>query len=325
MSFGRMFQFQHVLNGYIPGRAYMPVGYGQLGCSGFVISDRQGCFVSRKTNAFLTYGESAFHDVERILDGLVEGNDALAPNAESESLGATLPDAYPYATGSIAIIDGPVELTGKEAKILGFDNTHGKFRVELQDDSRDVVSVLPCCLAPRASMRPATIETSTSRRPDVASSASLTRIAYPSSVGVDCMDDEHRRCSDAINLLLHAIATKGDEGVTPAMLRDVLDLLEEHFDHEEQIMRSFPLSSGQGSSGTTFSAEDSHFADHARILSLGRSEVERVLSRDEECLEGACGPRRVNPNVVKALARSFVEHAETFDSLYSDHIPRQAK
>merc|ERR1719343_1844037 len=51
----------------------MPVGYGQLGCSGFVISDANGKFVSRKTAAFLQFGEDAFRHVESILaDLLVE-------------------------------------------------------------------------------------------------------------------------------------------------------------------------------------------------------------------------------------------------------------
>jgi hypothetical protein len=41
--------------------------FGQLGCSGFIISDKKGYFVSRKTRAFLQYGELAFNHVEQIL------------------------------------------------------------------------------------------------------------------------------------------------------------------------------------------------------------------------------------------------------------------
>ncbi|KAL7534803.1 hypothetical protein ACHAXR_006090 [Thalassiosira sp. AJA248-18] len=41
--------------------------FGQLGCSGFVVSDRQGRFVSRKTKAFLQHGEAAFSHVEDLL------------------------------------------------------------------------------------------------------------------------------------------------------------------------------------------------------------------------------------------------------------------
>jgi len=45
----------------------MPVGFGQLGCSGFVISDPHGYFVSRKTRAYLQHGENAWSHVEELL------------------------------------------------------------------------------------------------------------------------------------------------------------------------------------------------------------------------------------------------------------------
>ena len=71
MAFHHMFQFNKAMNAYIPSRPYFPVGYGQLGCSGFIISDKDGYFVSRKTRAFLQYGEDAFNHVETLLARLV--------------------------------------------------------------------------------------------------------------------------------------------------------------------------------------------------------------------------------------------------------------
>jgi hypothetical protein len=70
---------RHALNGWIPSRSYMPVGYGQLGCSGFVISDSNGNFVSRKTRAYLEYGEAAFRYVESILADLIPATTPGAP------------------------------------------------------------------------------------------------------------------------------------------------------------------------------------------------------------------------------------------------------
>jgi hypothetical protein len=69
--FDRMFDFQKVLNCYIPARQYFPHGFGQLGCGGFIISDADGNFVSRKTRAYTEYGELAFREVEAILASLV--------------------------------------------------------------------------------------------------------------------------------------------------------------------------------------------------------------------------------------------------------------
>lgn len=72
LSFHDLFGFgDRVVNGYIPSGEYMPRGFGQLGCSGFVISDASGNFVSRKTKAYLQVGEGAFRHVESILSELV--------------------------------------------------------------------------------------------------------------------------------------------------------------------------------------------------------------------------------------------------------------
>ena len=65
--FTQMFHFIHVINAHIPSRHYMPKGYGQLGCSGFIIVDRNVCFISRRTKPYLQHGELAFRDVENVL------------------------------------------------------------------------------------------------------------------------------------------------------------------------------------------------------------------------------------------------------------------
>ena len=66
-DFGKMFGLNKAVNCHIPSRGYLPVGYGQLGCSGFTISDKNGCFVSRKTKPYLQHGEQAFDHVEELL------------------------------------------------------------------------------------------------------------------------------------------------------------------------------------------------------------------------------------------------------------------
>lgn len=73
-----MFRFEHAINAFIPSREYFPVGYGQLGCSGFIVSDKNGCFVSRKTPAYLDYGEAAFQHVESLLADLIEPEESAS-------------------------------------------------------------------------------------------------------------------------------------------------------------------------------------------------------------------------------------------------------
>lgn len=65
--FHSMFRFRNAWNSFIPSREYFPRGYGQLGCSGFIVADQKGNFISRKTKRFLDYGEAAFRDVESII------------------------------------------------------------------------------------------------------------------------------------------------------------------------------------------------------------------------------------------------------------------
>lgn len=67
-QFARMFQFHKVVHCHIPSREYFPVGFGQLGCAGFIVSDESGCFVSRKTQAYLQYGDVAFRHLEGLLE-----------------------------------------------------------------------------------------------------------------------------------------------------------------------------------------------------------------------------------------------------------------
>lgn len=74
--FQHMFRFRHAHNSYVPGRRYMP-RFGQLGCSGYVIADKNGRLVSGKTRSFLDDGpDVAFGHVEAILAALLaeEGN-----------------------------------------------------------------------------------------------------------------------------------------------------------------------------------------------------------------------------------------------------------
>lgn len=86
--FDRMFRFEHAVNAYIPSQTYMPRGFGQLGCSGFIVVDAEGNFISRKTKAFLQYGEDAFRHVDDVLKrhlSTVRGRHAAGEAKSKES------------------------------------------------------------------------------------------------------------------------------------------------------------------------------------------------------------------------------------------------
>ena len=128
--FHRMFNFQNAMNAYIPGRHYMPVGYGQLGCSGFIVSDANGNFVSRKTSAYLRYGEEAFRQVEDMLEVLVpEESSAVAKteNEVQEPAQADETDAYPTSTG-ITSMDHEHDTCAEALKTLLEKRTESSLR-----------------------------------------------------------------------------------------------------------------------------------------------------------------------------------------------------
>lgn len=87
-----MMGFQNVVNCYIRTKSYRMLGFGQLGCSGFVMVDKDGRFVNTKTNAYLEYGDHAFSHVEALLLTLIDDNRNLVdgkkkdPQESSESI-----------------------------------------------------------------------------------------------------------------------------------------------------------------------------------------------------------------------------------------------
>jgi len=112
--FDDMFGFEHVINCYIPSREYLPQGYGQLGCSGFVVSDAQGNFVSRKTAAFLSYGEAAFRQLENLVNSLVPSTPVI------------------HAPKTCVVVDHAPDGTKKEED--DYDETIPKLGIASMDD-----------------------------------------------------------------------------------------------------------------------------------------------------------------------------------------------
>lgn len=124
VAFHHMFDFDRVVNCYIPSRNYFPVGYGQLGCSGFIVSDKDGYFVSRKTSAFLQYGEQAFEHLEKILSNLIplDANDEPAPSSSSNDTKSTPRNGkieLPASVGVDSMDDEHKECTDAFNKVIG--------------------------------------------------------------------------------------------------------------------------------------------------------------------------------------------------------------
>ena len=89
------------------------------------------------------------------------------------------------------------------------------------------------------------------------------------SVGIPCMDVEHEKCEEALS---HLLGTLDVDSLTR-----VMELLTEHFQHEENLMKL----SGFGKPSEQFSPYTNHVKDHERILDIGFSELGKLSQKKE--------------------------------------------
>ena len=197
LQFGRVFDLQEVVNCHIPSREYLPRGYGQLGCSGFVVADGKGNFLSRKTRAYLEYGDAAFGHVEELL-----------------------------ASQGVS----------REVKAAGIKSSQPKVSNK-KDHERAVSSAVD--------------------RDEKKEEAPVEKVL---SVGVDSMDDEHKRCEAALTLLRQTNSVKALEALMGELIQ--------HFEHEENLMKEHKFGT-TNDKNASFSPYISHCKDHERILDIG--------------------------------------------------------
>mmetsp|Transcript_4761 Transcript_4761/g.5545 ORF Transcript_4761/g.5545 Transcript_4761/m.5545 type:complete len:189 (+) Transcript_4761:243-809(+) len=84
VEMGKQMKLAHCVNGYIDNRKSLP-SYGQLGCQGFIVFNKDGAVVNARTSPYLEVRERAFMQVQSILDGLllIDGD----PDSAAVSIG----------------------------------------------------------------------------------------------------------------------------------------------------------------------------------------------------------------------------------------------
>jgi hypothetical protein len=209
--FTKLFGFTKCYNAYIPARQYFPQGFGQLGCSGFVVIQNNR-FLSKKTRSYLDYGDYAFVEVDAL----------IAQHAIVSSCSVT------------AVTRNST--TGPSAK----DETPATRQQEDADNQKK-------------------------------KKTTVSTIEAPPLTGIVEMDEEHRDCTVALNHLLQYSTS------IPA-LQAAVDVLAEHFGHEEDLLRAKYGSRNNDDDDVdmSFSPYRSHQKDHERILAIGRAELQRL-------------------------------------------------
>ena len=59
------------------------------------------------------------------------------------------------------------------------------------------------------------------------------------SVGIDEIDEDHRRLVDLFNLLSHSVAEGDDPAYVAALLEELINCTAWHFSHEERLMLKY--------------------------------------------------------------------------------------
>ena len=109
----------------------------------------------------------------------------------------------------------------------------------------------------------------------------------PKSVGVESMDDEHIECTNSFNRVLKDPSYEN--------LDELYIILKMHFKHEEDLIG---LYSNLSSTNSTFSKLTSHKMDHDRILSIAKTELDRVENNVSSTSASSCSmPQPGQPRV----------------------------
>jgi len=293
VKFHRLFEFglnpkpptkttgSRVVNGYIPGRDYMPVGYGQLGCSGFVISDAHGRFVTKKTSAYLQYGERAFRHVEAIIE------EVLAQEREAAHQQRKPGEAAPQVTR----MEREQPAVGTEANPIELESSSSTSAIKQEECDRkrprktiESISDKTDGLLSESSATTVTAPLSSSR--ELTNSPTSTALVdglvqAPASCGVEAMDDEHEICTASFNRALKDPSLEH--------LQELYELLRAHFQHEEDLIAQYSTETPD-MLASPFSVLSSHRKDHTRILTIAVRELQRIGLGGEAAAADGCTP-----------------------------------
>lgn len=290
-AFGSQLRLQHCHNTYCD--SMNGPSWGQLGCNGFILIDRNGNVVCKQTSAFLEVNTRAFHHVETLLDALLDEKSSR-PAPPAPAVEQAVDKSFDRTTGGCA--GGACAVRKRPCDdALCNDDTSGT-----EADGSSTADVSDAASDASASEH---------------APASVAPVAAPASVKVAVLDAEHDECTAALRLLADRRDKASLEGLRACYSR--------HFAHEEQMLDDYvwpqlAAAGGGGGGGGGFSADasmrTSHLADHSRML----RDLDVLLASPE--LSDASGAGKLPASRVDAVLRDFEKHADRYDGSYADRL-----
>lgn len=292
-EFGNQLRLKNCVNSWVD-RQNMPF-WGQLGCNGFILFDKNLKVLKAKTSAFLEVRDQAFREVETILSRV------LAPP--------------PRKHISVPSISAVQSMSVKQLKAL-ITSLSGSFSdcVEKADLIRRAMQLVekarPASDSPAPKRRKR--QGVTEARPPVPATTSTDAVSPMGeikSVKVKVLDDEHEECMKA----LAAMVERKDYDSLMAVIR----VYESHFKHEEELLDKH-LYAAASTTGGSFNADAgvrrSHYSDHGRLIA--------------ELHEATCASKRGVPlskTFLERTLRNFEDHANRYDATYAARLSAAMK
>ncbi|CAK9040315.1 unnamed protein product [Durusdinium trenchii] len=314
----------HCVNGFVASPSDMPT-YGQLGCQGFIVLDKEHNVVSEGTTPFMQVRALAFQHVEALLDAICNNTPipSICPGEMGEIIGPELTGCRGVCIKvhkekvDFGFMDGP-----HQGKMMSFHQSMVR-RLSLDEEGggggggsscgtgtcgvgtcgsgqcgdkgtscKDVCADGSCG---SGSCKPTGCDPSSCEKPECQIDADFLEQSLDiASVKVSSMDSEHAECAKALRVL----AEKRSE----ESLQDVLKCLSDHFLHEEQLFEQFGFGVHVNEK---LSAKKSHTDEHHRLL----DKVQKQLARGT-----------VPAGFVKDLLKDFHEHTSLYDMQYADFL-----
>mmetsp|Transcript_78673 Transcript_78673/g.138751 ORF Transcript_78673/g.138751 Transcript_78673/m.138751 type:complete len:368 (-) Transcript_78673:96-1199(-) len=325
----------HCVNAYVANPNDMP-SYGQLGCQGFIILDKEHKVVAESTSPFMQVRNLAFDHVEALLEAVCADK--------------PLPDLCPGESGVVIEVPegAPAKLKGSRGmcvklreKTVDFGFMDGPLRGKLMELPKHMVRRLvedsdeemeggcssgacnkgvdTSACSKTGSCQPGSCDKGScapgadcgnggykavqdASAPQKVDKAMLEKSLDLVSVKVPSMDAEHAEIADAFRVLAQKMSADA--------LEAVLKCMTEHFEHEEALFEEFEFGAHVNEK---LSARKSHADDHKRIL----AQVHRKM------VELQMAPSAVPASFVEQLLQDFHEHTTRYDVQYAEPLSQK--
>lgn len=119
------------------------------------------------------------------------------------------------------------------------------------------------------------------------------------SVGVDEIDEDHRKLVNIFNILKHSVMERESPDYLAAVLEELLNCTVWHFSHEERLMLKY-----------RYEGIDEHKADHQELIRSAKELQQELLQADKPLAD----------EHIEFLERWLTEHILTADMRLGSYL-----